>query len=177
MVSKPKNAEILDTKWVYSYKPLEANSSDQYKARLVVRGFAQKETFDFEEIYSPVAKMSSIRTLLSIGNQFSYHFNQLDVRTAFLNGNLEEDVYIYPPIGVYCEEGHVLKLNRALYGLRQSSKCWNDKINQFLLELGFETSNNDYCLYYKICKDGPIYLLLYVDDYTSWTYHEANRIL
>jgi len=77
-VIKPNNTEILDTKWVYSYKPLETDKLDRYKARLVVRGFAQKRTFNYEELYSPVAKMTTIRTLLSIGNQFGYYFRQLD---------------------------------------------------------------------------------------------------
>lgn len=161
-VIKPKDVEILDTKWVYTYKPLERDKRDQYKARLVVRGFAQKETFNFDELYSPVAKMSTIRTLLAIGNQGKYYFKQLDVKTAFLNGKLKEDIYIYPPKGIKCKAGHVLKLIKSLYGLRQSSKCWNDRINDYLLSLGFERSNNDYCLY--INKRHMVYLLLYVDD-------------
>lgn len=117
-VIKPKNTEILDTKWVYSYKPLESDQLDKCKARLVVRGFAQKETFDYEELYSPVAKMTTIRTLLSIGNQFGYYFRQLDVKTAFLNGDLKEDIFIYPPNGVRHKAGHVFKLNKSLYGLK-----------------------------------------------------------
>lgn len=99
-VIKPKDAEILDTKWVYTYKPLENDQSDRYKARLIVRGFTQKETINYDELYSPVAKMSTIRTLLSVGNQFGYHFKQLDVKTTFLNGILNENVYIYPPEGM-----------------------------------------------------------------------------
>lgn len=94
LVNRPKNVEILDTKWVYTYKPFEDDQLDKYKARLVVRGFAQKKTFQYDELYSPVTKMTTIRTLLSMGNQFGYYFRQLDVKTAFLNGNIKEDIYI-----------------------------------------------------------------------------------
>ena len=163
-VIKPKSAEIIDTKWVYAFKPLEKIRNDKYKARLVVRGFAQQDTFNYDEIYSPVARMSTLRTLLAIGNQYDYYFIQLDVRTAFLNGHIKEDIYIHPPDGVNCKKGHVLKLNRSLYGLKQASKCWNDRINTFLLNLRFVRSENDYCLYSKICEGGTVYLLIYVDD-------------
>lgn len=84
----------MDTKWVYTFKPFEENESEKYKARLVVRGFAQGRGKDYEEIYSPVAKMTIIRVILAIGNQFSFYFRQLDVRSAFLNGVLEEEVYV-----------------------------------------------------------------------------------
>lgn len=162
--SIPENAEILSTKWVFALKPHEEKNENKYKARLVVRGFAQCDSFDFNEIYSPVAKMTTIRMLLSIGNQFKYYFKQLDVETAFLNGDLKEDIYIYPPEGVTCKSNMVFKLKKALYGLKQSSKCWNKKINDYILNLGFERSNNDYCLYIKHEKNTYLYLLLYVDD-------------
>lgn len=93
-VVEPKNVEILDTNWVYTYKSFEKEKINQYKARLVVRGFAQKETFNYDELYSSVAKMSTIRTLLAVGNQYKYHFVQLDVKTAFLHGDLKENIYI-----------------------------------------------------------------------------------
>lgn len=163
-VIKPENAEILNTRWVFATKSLEEKIEDRYKARLVVKGCAQKKTFDYNELYSPVAKMTTIRTLFSVGNQMGYFFKQLDVKTAFLNGNLNEDIYIYPPEGVNCATGMVLKLNKSLYGLKQASKCWNERINEFLLGLDFQRSDNDYCLYYKGKNDNLIYLLLYVDD-------------
>lgn len=164
LVEQPKNVKILDTKWVYSYKSLEENVDDKYKARLVVRGFGQEKHKDYEDIYSPVAKMTTIRTLLAIGNQYAFHFIQLDVKTAFLNGTLSENIYIYPPKGVNCEAGRVYKLKRSLYGLKQSSRCWNEKINNFLLSLGFKRSENDFCLYVLDCKQGKVYFLIYVDD-------------
>lgn len=163
-VKIPEKAEILDTKWVFASKPYEEKIEDRYKARLVVRGCAQRKTFNYDEIYAPVTKMTTIRTLLSIGNQMNYYFHQMDVRNAFLNGHLKENIYIYPPVGVHCKEGDVLKLNKSLYGLKQAAKCWNEKINKVLLDMGFKRSENDYCLYMKEMKGEYMYLLLYVDD-------------
>lgn len=119
---------------MYSVKPLEETTEDKYKARLVVRGFAQRGTFNYDEIYSPVARMSTIRTPLAVGNQRAYYFVQLDVKTAFVNGYLKEEIYIYAPYGVKCKKGHILKLKRSLYGLKQAPKCWNERINTFLLK-------------------------------------------
>lgn len=163
-ITLPKTGEILKTRWVFASKPLEREIEDQYKARLVVKGCGQRKSFDYDNIYSPVAKMPTIRTLLSVGNQYNYVFKQLDVKTAFLNGELKEDIYIYPPEGVDCDTGHVLKLNKSIYGLKQASRCWNDKINSFLVNIGFRRSDNDYCLYSKIYDNNLIFLLLYVDD-------------
>lgn len=108
--------------------------------------------------------MVTIRTLLSIGNQFGYYFRQLDVKTAFLNGDLREDVYVYPPEGMNCDKGCVFKLMKSPYGLKQSSKCWNNRINDFLLKSGFKRSENNYCLYSRVHGKDMVYLILYVDD-------------
>lgn len=155
---------ILSSKWVFAFKDFEENEN-KFKARLVVRGFQQSDnTFNYDEIFSPVAKMSTIRTLLSVGNEKGHRFDQLDVKTAFLNGTLSENVFMYPPEGLDLGKGKVLKLKKSLYGLKQSAKCWNDAFNNFVLNIGFERSNNDFCLY-KMKKDGKfIYLILYVDD-------------
>lgn len=161
-VEKPRNSHILDTKWVFAYKSMEENEIDRFKARLVVRGFAQKY---YDEIYSPVARMTTIRALLIVGNQLGYIFHQLDVKTAFLNGFLNEDIYIFPPKGINIENNSVFKLKKSLYGLKQSSKCWNDEINRFLLEIGFYRSESDFCLYALNTKsEEKIFLLIYVDD-------------
>lgn len=159
--TQPKG-KVFDTRWVYTYKTLENKIEDKYKARLVVRGFAQKNSSS--DMYSPVARMTTIRTILAVGNQKSYYFQQLDVCNAFLNGDLEEDVYIYAPEGVGFEPNTILKLKKSLYGLQQSSKCWNKKINETLKNLKFLRSEHDVCLYYRNGEFGRIFLLLYVDD-------------
>lgn len=88
----------------------------------------------------------------------------MDVKTAFLNGSLSENVYIFPPEGTKFKPNVVLKLKKSLYGLKQSSKCWNDEINKFLLDINFVRSDNDFCLYILICKNEKMFLLIYVDD-------------
>lgn len=161
-VDIPKDDKILDTKWVFSYKSLEKEKKNRYKARLVVRGFLQEK--NYQNVYAPVAKMSTIRLLLIIGNQLKFYFIQLDVKNAFLNGIIEDDVFIYPPEGIQSNPSKVFKLKKSLYGLKQSSRCWNSKIDSYLLKIGFERSSNDYCLYVMNKTDSKVYILLYVDD-------------
>lgn len=165
VVDKPKNCKVLDSKWVFVVKDHENQECDKYKARLVVRGFNQdSSSFNYDEIYSPVARLSTIRTVLAIGNEKKFRFDQLDVKTAFLNGELNDDVFMYPPEGVSLPQGKVLKLRKSLYGLKQAAKCWNDTFNNFVVQLGFQRSENDSCLY-TLKKDGKcLYLCLYVDD-------------
>lgn len=163
LVSKPESEKILDTKWVFAFKDLE-DGQDRFKARLVVRGFAQTNVNPYRDIYSPVAKLATVRTLLSVGNQQDYHFLQLDVKTAFLNGELETPVYVYPPPGLEHVRGQVYKLKKALYGLKNAAKCWNKKINNVLIQMGFNKSENDPCLYIRTKESELIYLLIFVDD-------------
>lgn len=165
VVDKPSNVRVLDSKWVFALKEHETQDNDKFKARLVVRGFNQdSNSFNYDEIYSPVARLSTIRTVLAIGNENKFRFDQLDVKTAFLNGELKDDVFMYPPEGVSVIQGKVLKLRKSLYGLKQAAKCWNDTFSNFLIELGFQRSLNDSCLY-TLNKSGKfLYLCLYVDD-------------
>ncbi|KAI5725973.1 hypothetical protein M8J77_022339 [Diaphorina citri] len=164
VVPKPVDKQVLSSKWVYAYKEHEFGE-EKYKARLVVRGFAQDdETFSFDEIYSPVAKMTTIRTLLAVAVEKDLHLHQLDVNTAFLNGHLENDVYLYPPKGLDVENGAVLKLNKALYGLKQASYCWNKRLNETLQNLNFKRSEKDYCLYILNNNGEMLYLIVFVDD-------------
>ncbi|KAI5748286.1 hypothetical protein M8J77_023876 [Diaphorina citri] len=164
VVPKPVDKQVLSSKWVYAYKEHEFGE-EKYKARLVVRGFAQDdETFSFDEIYSPVAKMTTIRTLLAVAVEKDLHLHQLDVNTAFLNGHLENDVYLYPPKGLDVENGTVLKLNKALYGLKQASYCWNKRLNETLQNLNFKRSEKDYCLYTLNNNGEMLYLIVFVDD-------------
>lgn len=108
ITEKPDTIKILDTKWVYTYKPLEKYESHKYKARVVVRGFAQEKNVDYEEIHSPVCRMTTIRTLLNIGVKYNHYFRQLDVKTTFLNDILDDEIYIFPPKGYPVETGKVL---------------------------------------------------------------------
>ena len=142
------------------YKDLEEKNEFKYKARLVVRSFQQDRKTSFDDIYSPLARIVTIRAFLIIGNQLRHYFQQLDVKTAFLNGTIDDDIYIYPREGINCRQRKVFKLKKSLYGLRQSSKCWNEEINSYLLELGFMRSENDFCLYILNHEGKVVYALL-----------------
>lgn len=164
VVQQPPNVKVITSKWIFKKKFDKDGNLDRYKARVVARGFMQREGIDFQETYAPVAKLATIRFLLVIGIQFDYCFYHMDVITAFLHGDLDQPVYMKPPDGVNIDDGMVLKLKKSLYGLKQSPKCWNNRFHQFVTGLSFKRSEADYCLYVKKNENGTIYLLLYVDD-------------
>ena len=121
----PKGKKAIGCKWVYAQKKGFPSKNDvRYKARLVAKGYAQKEGIDYNEVFSPVVKHSSIRILLALVAQFDMELVQMDVKTTFLHGDLEEEIYITQPDGfkVAEKENWVCKLNKSLYGLKQSPR-------------------------------------------------------
>lgn len=164
IVKKPDNKKLLKSRWVFVIKTDANGSPVRFKARLVAKGFLQKFGVDYEETYSPVAKLSTLRTVLAVGVRRGYTFYQLDVKTAFLHGELKEDIYLEVPEGMNTNPGMSLKLVKSLYGLKQSPRCWNQKVNMVLEGLGFKRSQHDYCLYTKNNNGNVMLLLLYVDD-------------
>lgn len=119
----------------------------EVKARLVVRGFKQEKGQDYDEIFSPVARFESIRTILAIAAAKRIHKAQIDVKTAFLNGTLEEEIYMRQPKGFEDGTGKVCKLQKSLYGLKQATRCWNSKLVEVLKEIGMyptKTRNNPF---------------------------------
>ena len=161
-IDKPPDVKLLRTKWVFKRKE-EPDNSIRFKARLVACGYQQKAGVDYTETYSPVARLATIRIVLAVGLQNRYQFRHLDVKTAFLNENLEDTIYLKPPDGVRVEPGKVLQLQRSLYGLKQAPKCWNKHFDSFVCSLGFKKSSADSCLYIRIDGDVTNYLVLYVD--------------
>ena len=131
----------LDNKWVYRLKE-EDGGKKRYKARLVVKGFAQKKGIDFDEIFSLVVKMTSIKTILSIVAVEDLHLEQLDVKTTFLHGNLEEEIYMQQPQGyeVKGKEKLVCRLKKSLYGLKQAPRQWYLKFDRFMAVQGYSLS-------------------------------------
>ena len=115
----------ITCKWLFKIKQNEANGEQHYKARIVARGFSQKAGFDYGETYSPVARLDTVRTVLSIANEQMIIIHQMDVKTAFLNGQLEEEIFMIPPEGFEIGKNLVCRLNRSLYGLKQASRAWN----------------------------------------------------
>lgn len=153
----PDNGEIIDAKWIFKVK-----ENGQKKARLVARGYQIKKNEEFGKNYAPVARMSTVRTLLAEAVQKDWSIRQLDVPTAFLNGKLESEIYLKPPEGIKVSLNKVLKLNRGLYGLRESPKVWNQRFNEYMERKGFTRSKHDFCLYFS--KEISVILLIYVDD-------------
>lgn len=150
----PQGKKAIETKWVFRTK-----EDGTKKARIVAKGFQIKEENFSQAMYAPVARISTIRVMLSVSLQKNYEIRQLDIPTAFLNGELNSEVYIKPPEGLKTKS-QVLKLNRALYGLKESPRVWNDTFSNFAIKNKLKRSRFDCCLYYN--KD--IWLLLYVDD-------------
>jgi hypothetical protein len=166
IVPRPKEKSIVTSKWVYKIKHVADGSVDKYKARFVARGFSQKEGEDYDETFSPVARYTSIGAIMSLVASMGWSLHQLDVKTAFLNGAIKEEVYIEQPQGfeVHSRDTHVCRLKKALYGLKQAPRAWYARINNYLIRLGFSKSHADPNLYYKVVNNAHVILLLYVDD-------------
>lgn len=165
LVPRPQGKNIVDCRWVFRIKRDEAGNVDRYKARLVAKGYSQRKGFDYDETYAPVAKGATVRVLLAVANQMRYHIHQMDVKTAFLNGKLTEEIFMRQPEGLEpTDPGLVCRLKKSLYGLKQAPRSWNSEFHNFILQLGFQRSNTDSCLYWRRQGNEVVYLLLYVDD-------------
>ena len=151
LVELPKGRRALKNKWVFRIKSEEGNSKPRYKARLVVKGFSQKKGVDFEEIFSPVVKMFSIRVVLGLATVLDLEIEQLDVKTAFLHGDLEEEIYMEQPEGfrVPGKENLVCRLKKSLYGLKQAPRQWYKKFDSFMADHNFKKTMNDHCIFMK----------------------------
>jgi hypothetical protein len=167
-VKLPIGAKTVGCKWIFKKKEGIPGVEDaRFKARLVAKGYSQREGMDFNEVFSPVVRHSSIRVLLAMVALYDLELEQLDVKTAFLHGELEETIYMHQPDGFIVEgkEDHVCQLRRSLYGLKQSPRQWYKRFDSFMIRHGYTRSSYDSCVYYRQLADGSfVYLLLYVDD-------------
>ena len=157
----PAGEKKLPVKWIYTLKQDADGNIVRHKARVVVKGFFQRPGVDYDESFAPVSKYSSLRALLSTAALHDYELQQIDIKTAFLNGKLEETVYVEPPPGYHEAPGKVWHLKRALYGLRQAPRAWHFTLKRELEGLSFQESDADPSLFL-----GPdnVFLLTYVDD-------------
>ena len=158
----PKDKKTIKTKWLFKIKMDSKNNPERFKARLVAKGYDQEEGIDYGETFAPVVKQQSLRLLLAISVNENLKMHHIDISTAFLYGEIDEEVYIEPPEGIKdtLEENVVLKLNKALYGLKQASRSWNKTLVNFLNELGFRQLKSDTCIFYN----ETLIIAIYVDD-------------
>ncbi|UYV79312.1 hypothetical protein LAZ67_17002102 [Cordylochernes scorpioides] len=161
----PKDKKIIGCKWTYKQKLNSKGEIERYKARLVAKGFNQKFGRDYEETFAPIVKHSTIRAFLAASVYKGMQVIHLDVKTAFLHGDLDKELYMELPEGLHTKQTNkVCKLKKAIYGLKQAGRSWNTKIASTLIKNNFKQSIVDPCLFTKNEENHSIYLILYVDD-------------
>ena len=166
ITDRPYGCKPIGCKWVFKKKLRPDGTIEKYKARLVAKGYTQKEGEDFFDTYSLVARLTTIRVLLSLATSHGLLIHQMDVKTAFLNGELDEEIYMEQPDGfvVDGQEGKVCKLLKSLYGLKQAPKQWHEKFERTLTATGFVVNEADKCVYYHHGGGEGVIICLYVDD-------------
>ena len=138
----------------------------KFKAYLVVKGYAQRQGIDYDEVFAPVARLDTVRLLIALAAHEGWEVHHMDVKSAFLNGDLNEEVYVEQPPG-FVKRGNehkVLILKKALYGLHQAPRAWNSKLNNTLLSLNFKRSLSEYAIYTKRRREAQLVIGVYVDD-------------
>ncbi|KAK1647900.1 hypothetical protein QYE76_065705 [Lolium multiflorum] len=166
LVDLPDSRKAVENKWIFKRKTDADGNVTVYKARLVAKGFRQIQGVDYDETFSPVAKLKSVRILLAIAAFFDYEIWQMDVKTAFLNGDIEEELYMVQPKGFVDPKNadKVCKLQRSIYGLKQASRSWNRRFDKVIKDFGFIQCHGEACIYKKVSGSSVAFLILYVDD-------------
>ena len=166
LVKLPEGVKPIGCKWIFKTKRDSTGNVERYKARLVAKGFTQKEGIDYKETFSPVSSKDSFRIIMALVAHFDLELHQMDVKTAFLNGNIDETIYMVQPENFVTDDpkATVCSLKKSIYGLKQASRQWYHKFNQVIVSYGFEINPVDNCVYRKINGSKIIFLVLYVDD-------------
>ncbi|KAJ9536572.1 hypothetical protein OSB04_un000221 [Centaurea solstitialis] len=166
LVPRPANKTIIDLKWIFKNKKDEDGIVTRNKARLVAKGFKQQAGIDYDETFAPVARIEAIRIFLAYAAHKNFTVYQMDVKTAFLNGELKEEVYVTQPEGFVdrTKPNHVYILDKALYGLKQAPRAWYDHLSNALLDNGFYKGKIDPTLFIKTEGDDILLVQIYVDD-------------
>ena len=166
LVPRPTHQNVIGTKWVFRNKVNEDGSVVRNKARLVAKGYCQEEGIDFDETFAPVARLKAIRIFLAYAAYKNFKVFQMDVKSAFLNGKLEEEVYVEQPPGfeVKDHQDNVYKLDKALYGLKQAPRAWYETLSMFLISCGFTKGVVDKTLFRITVENHILLAQIYVDD-------------
>ena len=167
LVSLSQGRKPIGNKWVFKIKRNGDDQVERYRAGLVVKRYAQKEGIDFNEIFSPVVRLTTVRVVLAMCATLNLHLEQLDVKTAFLHEDLEEEIYMLHPEGFEDKEKKnlVCRLNKSLYGLKQAPRCWYKRFDSFIMSLGYNRLSSDPCAFFKRFGENRfVTKLLYVDD-------------
>jgi hypothetical protein len=162
----PNGHQAIGLKWVFKVKRDAAGNVVKHKASLVAKGYAQKEGVDFDEVFALVARLETVRVLLALASHGNWEVHHMDVKSAFLNGDLQEVVYVHRPPGFQNSEkaSKVLRLNKALYGLKQAPRAWNARLDSELVSLGFSKCKVEHAVYRKGVCDSLLVVGVYVDD-------------
>lgn len=162
----PAGRKVIGLKWIYKIKRDENGEIVKYKARLVAKGYVQEQGVDFDEIFAPVTRIETVRLLLALAARYGWQVHHLDVKTAFLNGEILEEVYVSQPEGfiVKGKENSVYKLLKALYGLRQAPRAWYAKLNKSLENMGFIRCPHEHAVYVRRGSKDVFLIGVYVDD-------------
>jgi hypothetical protein len=166
LVDLPLGSKPIGCKWVFRRKYNSDGSIQTFKARLVAKGFRQNEDIDYFDTYAHVAMITSIHILMTLASIYDLYVHQMDVKTTFLNGDLDEEVYMEQPEGfvLFNNEKKVCKLVKSLYGLKQAPKQWHEKFDTIILSNGFKHNGADRCIYSKFTKEYGVIVCLYVND-------------
>ena len=176
LVDRPTDRKIIKNKWVYKIKRNTNGEIVKYKARLVAKGFTQVQGVDYGETFSPVARLSSVRIMLAFAVQLNVQLDHLDVETAFLNGDLDEEIYMEQPEGFQIDgKNKVCRLKKSLYGLKQAPRQWNLKVSEALNKLSLTQAQNEHCLYYRREGNDLLVVAVFVDDFFIMCTNESMK--
>ena len=184
LIELPEGNRPIGCKWVYKTKRDSKGKVEKFKARLVAKGFTQREGVDYEATFSPVSSKDSFRVIMALVSHFDMELHQMDVKTAFLNGDLNEEVYMMQPEGFVANDSGKLicRLKKSIYGLKQASRQWYLKFHSVVASYGFVKNKVDQCIYCKVSGRKFIFLILFVDDILLASsdlglLHETKRML
>jgi hypothetical protein len=166
LVEAPDNVNPIGLKWVFKIKRNPDGSINKFKARLVAKGYAQKEGIDYDEVFAPVARIETVRLLISLAAKEAWELHHLDVKSASLHGELKEQVFVTQPEGFVKkgEERKIYKLKKALYGLKQAPRAWNTKLDRELKQMSFKRCQHEQAVYVKKTNKSILIIVVYVDD-------------